>query len=630
MKHFVATLFICTLICSPAFAQDDLPIDIPGVTITADGGQIDLTTFPFLSDLGMENLFIIIPAGAVTEEVTVHVSLPTTIPTDLATLQAIELTIEGHTGQFDFETPITIGIPYPETVEDETILTIQLWDAEGEEWIPIELIDTIVVDTEQNFVTAQITHFSVYGVLESEAEEPGEEPAVESVEIYPGTPSVVAGGTIQFEVEVKDADGEDVEDAEVVWEVENAEIGTIENGLFTALTVGETTVTATVGELSSEAEVTVTEAEEPGEEPAVESVEIYPGTPSVVAGGTIQFEVEVKDADGEDVEDAEVVWEVENAEIGTIENGLFTALTVGETTVTATVGELSGEAEVTVTEEGTPLPEGVNTIDIRRQLPNGNITRFGSTVTEGATVTIAGIPHPLNFLNGMKLTFPEGCLDDDITITFKLPEFGKVDNQKKEVSFDDEIVTAVTFEVTVDDVVISPYPFVIPLELSLPYKRGLLNNLGIEPEDLGMFFVTESGLTEEGIKDIAVDLDANRITGNVEHFSDVALAPKNAATIVQKGAQPEAFTLSQNYPNPFNPETTITFDLSEASRVNITIYNVLGQHVRTLVNELKPAGTHSLVWNGKNDAGERVTNGVYLYRMEAGSVSVTRKLILMK
>lgn len=539
MKHFVATLFICTLICSPAFAQDDLPIDIPGVTITADGGQIDLTTFPFLSDLGMENLFIIIPAGAVTEEVTVHVSLPTTIPTDLATLQAIELTIEGHTGQFDFETPITIGIPYPETVEDETILTIQLWDAEGEEWIPIELIDTIVVDTEQNFVTAQITHFSVYGVLESEAEEPGEEPAVESVEIYPGTPSVVAGGTIQFEVEVKDADGEDVEDAEVVWEVENAEIGTIENGLFTALTVGETTVTATVG-------------------------------------------------------------------------------------------ELSGEAEVTVTEEGTPLPEGVNTIDIRRQLPNGNITRFGSTVTEGATVTIAGIPHPLNFLNGMKLTFPEGCLDDDITITFKLPEFGKVDNQKKEVSFDDEIVTAVTFEVTVDDVVISPYPFVIPLELSLPYKRGLLNNLGIEPEDLGMFFVTESGLTEEGIKDIAVDLDANRITGNVEHFSDVALAPKNAATIVQKGAQPEAFTLSQNYPNPFNPETTITFDLSEASRVNITIYNVLGQHVRTLVNELKPAGTHSLVWNGKNDAGERVTNGVYLYRMEAGSVSVTRKLILMK
>ncbi len=93
---------------------------------------------------------------------------------------------------------------------------------------------------------------------------------------------------------------------------------------------------------------------------------------------------------------------------------------------------------------------------------------------------------------------------------------------------------------------------------------------------------------------------------------------------------PEGFTLSQNYPNPFNPETVISYGLSEANHVKISIYNVIGQNVRTLVDELKPAGSYSVKWDGKNEAGNQVTNGVYFYRMEAGNFSSTRKLMLMK
>ncbi len=80
---------------------------------------------------------------------------------------------------------------------------------------------------------------------------------------------------------------------------------------------------------------------------------------------------------------------------------------------------------------------------------------------------------------------------------------------------------------------------------------------------------------------------------------------------------PETFVLMQNYPNPFNPSTTIRYALPEAARVNLSIYNVLGQRVAELTNEVKNAGYHNVVWNGRNEAGSQVATGVYFYRIEA-------------
>ncbi len=85
-----------------------------------------------------------------------------------------------------------------------------------------------------------------------------------------------------------------------------------------------------------------------------------------------------------------------------------------------------------------------------------------------------------------------------------------------------------------------------------------------------------------------------------------------------------------NYPNPFNPETRIAFSTVENGPVAIDIYNVKGQKVRTLLNENREAGNHSVVWNGKDDNGKNVASGVFFYRMKSGKYSSTKKMILMK
>jgi len=88
--------------------------------------------------------------------------------------------------------------------------------------------------------------------------------------------------------------------------------------------------------------------------------------------------------------------------------------------------------------------------------------------------------------------------------------------------------------------------------------------------------------------------------------------------------------LKGNYPNPFNPTTTIAFDLAKSSAVNLRIYNLKGQLVKTLVNRDLAAGQHSVVWNGKDENNRAVSSGVYFYRMETRNYKSTNKMLLMK
>jgi hypothetical protein len=85
-----------------------------------------------------------------------------------------------------------------------------------------------------------------------------------------------------------------------------------------------------------------------------------------------------------------------------------------------------------------------------------------------------------------------------------------------------------------------------------------------------------------------------------------------------------------NYPNPFNPETTINFSLNEAGPVELAIYNIKGQKIKTLVNETLPAQNYNIVWNGRDDNNQQVSSGVYFYRMNTSTYTSTRKMILMK
>jgi hypothetical protein len=96
------------------------------------------------------------------------------------------------------------------------------------------------------------------------------------------------------------------------------------------------------------------------------------------------------------------------------------------------------------------------------------------------------------------------------------------------------------------------------------------------------------------------------------------------------GVVPTTYSLGQNYPNPFNPATTIAFSVKTAGQVNLSIYNVLGQEVRSLVNEFKDAGNYSAYWDGRDNGGGEVASGVYFYRIKSGDFNDIKKMVLMK
>ncbi len=93
---------------------------------------------------------------------------------------------------------------------------------------------------------------------------------------------------------------------------------------------------------------------------------------------------------------------------------------------------------------------------------------------------------------------------------------------------------------------------------------------------------------------------------------------------------PEAFALLQNYPNPFNPSTTISFALPEAGVVQLTIYNLHGQEVRTLASGNYASGKYAITWDGKDESGQIVPSGVYLYKLRVNGFVQTRKMTFMK
>jgi hypothetical protein len=93
---------------------------------------------------------------------------------------------------------------------------------------------------------------------------------------------------------------------------------------------------------------------------------------------------------------------------------------------------------------------------------------------------------------------------------------------------------------------------------------------------------------------------------------------------------PKEFFLSQNYPNPFNPLTSIEYGLPASARVRIDIFNILGQNVRTLVDEYQLAGYKRVIWDGKDRNGRAVSSGVYFYSIKAADKQATKKMVLLK
>lgn len=118
--------------------------------------------------------------------------------------------------------------------------------------------------------------------------------------------------------------------------------------------------------------------------------------------------------------------------------------------------------------------------------------------------------------------------------------------------------------------------------------------------------------------------------GNGVSANAVNLTLSGATSVAEATEAPKDFGLAQNYPNPFNPETTIPYQLASRGKVSLVIYNALGQEVRTLLASTQEAGAYTARWDGKDNLGRHLPTGVYLYRLQAGEQTFTRKMIYLR
>ena len=115
----------------------------------------------------------------------------------------------------------------------------------------------------------------------------------------------------------------------------------------------------------------------------------------------------------------------------------------------------------------------------------------------------------------------------------------------------------------------------------------------------------------------------------VVFFATLAVSTATVG-IDENSSIPDKFALHQNYPNPFNPSTNIKFDVAENSHVTITIFNLVGQKVSTLVNRSLDSGSYTITWNGLANNANQLASGRYFYEMRTPSYQSIKKLVLVK
>ena len=175
--------------------------------------------------------------------------------------------------------------------------------------------------------------------------------------------------------------------------------------------------------------------------------------------------------------------------------------------------------------------------------------------------------------------------------------------------------------------------FVIPSSGSLGEIK-VANTVTNAWEELTFDFSSHIGLPEAiGIDQIVVfpDFDlGGRTQDNIIYFDNISFYSNSVGVDNRSETFPQGFVLEQNFPNPFNPSTTLRYELPEDGLVNVTIYDMMGRQVSTLVSSQQAAGYKSIQWNATNDFGKPVSAGVYLYQIQAGEFVQTKKMVLLK
>ncbi len=175
--------------------------------------------------------------------------------------------------------------------------------------------------------------------------------------------------------------------------------------------------------------------------------------------------------------------------------------------------------------------------------------------------------------------------------------------------------------------------FVIPSSGSLGEIK-VSNTVTNEWEELTFDFSSHIGLPEAiGIDQIVVfpDFDlGGRTQDNIIYFDNISFYSNSVGVDNRSETFPQGFVLEQNFPNPFNPSTTLRYELPEDGLVNVTIYDMMGRQVSTLLSSHQTAGYKSIQWNATNDFGKPVSAGVYLYQIQAGEFVQIKKMVLLK
>jgi len=159
---------------------------------------------------------------------------------------------------------------------------------------------------------------------------------------------------------------------------------------------------------------------------------------------------------------------------------------------------------------------------------------------------------------------------------------------------------------------------------SINWAEGIL----YDPEGDGSYLPRSMGVHEHWNN--AAEKKYARNLGLDEGIELLYLGDSISVNVEFSAENPYGFILANNYPNPFNPVTTIMYRIKSPTKVNLKVYNSTGKEVRTLINDHKNTGIYKIEWNGKNNKGEILPSGVYFYRIVAGDLSETKKMILMK
>lgn len=453
------------------------------------------------------------------------------------------------------------------------------------------------------------------------------------IKIIPSNIRVESADSVELRAFYIDETGEKT-DTFFNWSVSNAELGEFPHdttSMFHAGIPGTGYIKATLGELSDRVKVTVLVQKNKHENEKSKRLTIVPGDTIIhfETDLTIQYNAVLKNIK---LTDQSIFWSVSDESVATIDpaSGLLTlAGETGLVLVKAAYGKVTAMVELLVVNPEIDL--NVNKITIQRVLPDGHELP-PKVFREGETYKIGGLPYPLSILNAGMLHFPFGCIHENIKIYMFIPEeYAELDDENAEVNFTEQVISGVKFNVLPEgsDEIVEPYYFDMPVILSLVFKHGILDSMQILPENLDVFFAENTGFIKVEEK-VEVDTVRNKIYSQIEHFSTIVIREKNINTTAEKidAIQNEKLNI---YPNPFYSATKIKYSLTKETQVNLVVHNMFGQPVKVLVKDTQSEGIHTITWDGTNESGSRVPNGIYICRMlKDGKLYQVSRMVLSR